>query len=176
MTNCLSTGGSPHRFLKQKQVPQNGELAFLICQSERSSSAFSRILFRTSLSTVILLFSLNGFTLASLPKLRRFLFSPFGKIALALLLYVAEFALIGGIMMISDSAFAQDSALFPPIILFLVFGIFGWKTLAAIQPSMFLFPPIVGWLLYFFIKGFLSLIVGIFAAPIQVARAIREKL
>ena len=52
-------------------------------------------------------------------------------------------------------------------------GVFwGWKVISFIQPKMFLFLPIVGWIFYFFIKFFLSMVVGIVAMPIGIVRII----
>ena len=48
----------------------------------------------------------------------------------------------------------------------------GWKVISFIQPTMFLFLPIVGWFLYFLIKFTLSMVVGIVAMPIGIVRII----
>ena len=52
------------------------------------------------------------------------------------------------------------------------FGIFsflflywGWKALDRITPQMFVFMPVVGWLIYFAIKGILALFVGMLIGP-----------
>jgi hypothetical protein len=56
---------------------------------------------------------------------------------------------------------------------YLMAGVFwGWKVISFIQPKMFLFLPIVGWLIYFLIKFLLSYFVGIVAMPIGIARII----
>ena len=49
----------------------------------------------------------------------------------------------------------------------------GWKTLTQITPQMFLFLPVVGWVLYFLIKAILSLFVGLVALPVRIIRNIR---
>jgi hypothetical protein len=46
----------------------------------------------------------------------------------------------------------------------------GWKTLTRITPQIFLFLPVLGWVLYFFIKAVLSLFVGLVAFPIRMTR------
>lgn len=52
------------------------------------------------------------------------------------------------------------------------FGIFsflflywGWKALNRITPSMFVFMPVIGWVVYFVIKGLLALVLGMFIGP-----------
>ena len=45
---------------------------------------------------------------------------------------------------------------------------FGWRTLTAITPRMFLMLPIIGWLIYFFIKVTLSALIGWIAAPVKI--------
>lgn len=49
----------------------------------------------------------------------------------------------------------------------------GWKTLTQITPQMFLFLPVLGWVLYFLIKAILSLFVGLVALPVRIIRNIR---
>ena len=46
----------------------------------------------------------------------------------------------------------------------------GWKTLTRITPQIFLFLPVLGWLLYFVIKAVLSLFTGLIAFPIRTIR------
>ena len=43
----------------------------------------------------------------------------------------------------------------------------GWKTLTRITPNVFLILPIVGWLIFFIIKLFLSFWVGLIMLPIR---------
>ena len=62
------------------------------------------------------------------------------------------------------------------IILVIVWTVLGWKALSMIQPQIFLIMPIAGWIAYFVIKGFLSMLLGIFIAPYQIAKMIRNKL
>ena len=47
---------------------------------------------------------------------------------------------------------------------------FGWSTLNKITSDLFLFLPIVGWLIYFLIKFILSFYVGIFACPFIISK------
>lgn len=48
----------------------------------------------------------------------------------------------------------------------------GWKTLMRITPAVFLFLPIIGWVLYFIIKFALSLSLGLVMLPIRTVRNI----
>lgn len=49
----------------------------------------------------------------------------------------------------------------------------GWRALSGIQPRMFLFLPIIGWLIYLGIKLFLSSWIGYIAMPMQIVKAFR---
>ncbi|MDR2918779.1 MAG: hypothetical protein LBV72_05390 [Tannerella sp.] len=48
----------------------------------------------------------------------------------------------------------------------------GWITLTRITPTVFLFLPIIGWILYFIIKLCLSICIGLFMLPIRTIRNI----
>lgn len=48
----------------------------------------------------------------------------------------------------------------------------GWKTLTRITPSVFLFLPIIGWVLYFIVKFALSVVVGLVMLPVRTVRNI----
>ena len=50
----------------------------------------------------------------------------------------------------------------------------GWKALNRITPNIFLFLPIIGWVVYFVIKIFLSSVIGIFLLPIRLFLNIRK--
>ena len=50
----------------------------------------------------------------------------------------------------------------------------GWKALNRITPNVFLFLPIIGWVVYFVIKIFLSSVIGIFLLPIRLFLNIRK--
>lgn len=49
----------------------------------------------------------------------------------------------------------------------------GWRALSSMQPRMFLFLPIIGWLIYFGSKLFLSYWIGYIAMPMQIVKAFR---
>jgi hypothetical protein len=48
----------------------------------------------------------------------------------------------------------------------LAFAFVGWKYLNRIQPTVFLILPVVGWIIYFVVKFFLSCFVGLIATPL----------
>lgn len=50
----------------------------------------------------------------------------------------------------------------------------GWQTLTRITPAVFLFLPIIGWVLYFIVKLILSIFVGLVMLPIRTVRNIRQ--
>ncbi|MCF8260042.1 MAG: DUF2180 family protein [Melioribacteraceae bacterium] len=50
----------------------------------------------------------------------------------------------------------------------------GWSFLNKITPSIFLFLPLIGWVIYFFIKGILSFFIGFIALPIKLFQIYRD--
>ena len=52
----------------------------------------------------------------------------------------------------------------------LVCSVFGWQTLNRIQPTMFIWMPLIGWLIYFIVKFVLSAMIGFFVAPFRIAK------
>lgn len=50
----------------------------------------------------------------------------------------------------------------------------GWQVLNMITPNIFLFMPIIGWIVYFIIKLFLSIIIGWIVLPIKMIKSIVE--
>jgi hypothetical protein len=48
----------------------------------------------------------------------------------------------------------------------------GWRMLSSVQPKMFLVLPLVGWLVYFMLKLFLAMFVGLVAMPIGIVKAV----
>lgn len=85
------------------------------------------------------------------------------------LVYLAIILIIGAVCGNSDSPLLS-------VIFFVLWGICGWKFLTKIQPSMFLFMPIGGWIAYFVIKGLLALLIGLFVAPAYIAKLIINRL
>lgn len=99
---------------------------------------------------------------------KEFLCSGAGKAGMIIVLYAAIF----GLVMLMIQLF--QGAEYAGIIVALVFGVFGWKALNKIQPSIFLFMPIGGWVVYFIVKGVLAITIGIFVAPFVIAKKIAE--
>lgn len=50
----------------------------------------------------------------------------------------------------------------------------GWRFLNKITPQMFLFLPIIGWVIYFFVKLFISALIGFFVLPYILFRDIKR--
>jgi hypothetical protein len=69
-----------------------------------------------------------------------------------------------------------------PIRLYVVLGVMffyifsgiipGWKTLIRITPNVFLFLPLIGWLMFFIVKFILAIAVGLIMLPIRTVRNI----
>lgn len=58
---------------------------------------------------------------------------------------------------------------------FLLAGIpYGWKVLNRITPAMFLWLPLVGWLIYFLIKLIVAYVIGMVALPVKLYQWITE--
>lgn len=97
-------------------------------------------------------------------KVRSFLLSKTGNIVMIAVLYMIFLAIMVESIDLIDK-FPAVSFAFALAIAFC-----GWKSLTRITPSIFLVLPIVGWIIYFVIKGFLSVIVGSFTAPLFIAK------
>lgn len=95
---------------------------------------------------------------------KSFLLSGFGQAGMIVLFYI----IIWGIMLLLTRIQAPVVAL----IYIAVFTYFGWKALNRITPDMFLWMPLKGWIIYFTVKFILSIIIGMFVAPFQIAKMI----
>ncbi len=96
-----------------------------------------------------------------------FLVSPLGKAAMIIVFYVVILMLFVFLTGVIDApAVAVAIAVF--------FAYFGWKALNRITPDMFLFLSFTGWIVYFLIKFFLSIAIGVFVAPFVIAKKISE--
>lgn len=49
---------------------------------------------------------------------------------------------------------------------------YGWGLLNKITPNIFLFMPIIGWLIYFIVKIALAAMIGVFALPFTLIKCI----
>lgn len=61
-------------------------------------------------------------------------------------------------------------------VLFVICIPFGWAALNKIQPQIFLFLPVIGWLIYFSIKLVASAIVGLGALPYVIVKYIKDSI
>lgn len=87
---------------------------------------------------------------------------------------VALAYLNGKYIFFKDSSFSLRTTVEYYIIFTYIFAgiVAGWKTLTNITPRMFLVLPIIGWLLYFVLKLFLSFWVGLIMFPVRMVRNI----
>ena len=99
---------------------------------------------------------------------RKFLCSGLGRLCMIVVFY----AIIFGLMLASATWF--ENSTFIPVVMAFIFACWGWKSLNKIQPSIFLIMPIGGWLIYLFVKGCLSLVIGMFVAPFVLSKTISE--
>ncbi len=99
-----------------------------------------------------------------------FICSPLGKGAMIVVFYI----IIWGLMVMLTSI--ESASGIPAVIFAICLGYFGWKSLTRIQPNIFLFMPIIGWVIFFVVKGVLSVIIGMFVAPLVIAKKITESV
>lgn len=80
----------------------------------------------------------------------------------------------GRYLFFKDASFSLKTIVGYYIIFIYLFAgiVAGWKTLTSITPRVFLVLPIIGWLLYFAVKLFLSFWVGLIMLPIRTVRNI----
>lgn len=62
------------------------------------------------------------------------------------------------------------------MILALLCVYFGWITLDRIQPALFIWMPIIGWVIYIFVKLIIAYIIGLFVAPYKIGNKIFEMI
>lgn len=53
-------------------------------------------------------------------------------------------------------------------------AVIGWKMLTAIQPAMFIWMPIIGWIIYFVVKAAVAAMIGLFVMPYYLGKKIWE--
>lgn len=73
--------------------------------------------------------------------------------------------------------FATESTSFIKKIIFAYFvaGIpWGWSILTNITPSMFVFLPWIGWLIYFTVKLIIAMFIGMFVTPYKIIKGLSE--
>lgn len=103
-------------------------------------------------------------------KFLSFLKTSTGRALLTIVLYLVIFGVEYALL----AAFNNNSAVF--VVIAVVMAYFGWRALNRITPDMFLIMPLSSWLWYWLIKGFLSIFVGAFVAPYQIAKMITSKI
>lgn len=55
-------------------------------------------------------------------------------------------------------------------------GYFGWRALNRITPEVFLWMPLASWLVYFVVKGVLSVIIGAIVGPFWIGKTISSTI
>ncbi len=94
-----------------------------------------------------------------------FLVSSLGKSVMIITLYVIILLFFAFILEVINVPVIAVIATF-------FFAFFGWKALSKITPDIFLIMPLVGWLIFFAVKGVLSVVVGVFVTPFVIAKKI----
>lgn len=101
-------------------------------------------------------------------KFLEFLVSKTGKAVITLVGMVLIYGLLVLCLSVESTAILGATLL--------VCAFFGWKALNKITPNIFLIMSVSKWVMYYFIKGLLSIFVGAFVAPFQIAKMITEKI
>ena len=81
---------------------------------------------------------------------------------------IVGYIVIMGLMIL----FTSLELMIPMYIIAALCTFFGWRFLNKITPDIFLVLSFWGWVLFFFIKLFLSVAVGVFVAPYQLSKMI----
>ena len=95
-----------------------------------------------------------------------FLASSVGRIALTVVFAVVIYGLLFAVTASNNEYLA--------LVIIVICGYFGWKALARIQPSMFLWMSIAGWIVYFIIKAVMSALIGVFIAPFVIGKKLSD--
>ena len=85
-----------------------------------------------------------------------------GKLIVTILLYAVWAALLTVMANVNSEVFTW--------VIIIVCVAIGWKCVTSIQPRMFLFLPVIGWVIYFAVKFFVSLFAGLALTPWQAAK------
>lgn len=92
--------------------------------------------------------------------------SKVGKIALTIIIGMIVWGIMISFMINENVPFL--------LVTIAVCAFFGWKSLNKITSKIFLWMNFVGWIIYFVVKGFLSVLVGWIIAPFKIASMISE--
>lgn len=103
-------------------------------------------------------------------NIMNFLKSSTGKMVMIIVLYLIFFAVEYFLL----TAFNNQSFVF--VCLAISMAYFGWRALSRITINLFIIMPISAWLWYILIKGILSIFVGAFVAPYQIAKIITSRI
>ncbi len=98
---------------------------------------------------------------------KEFLCSGLGKAVMIIVFYCIIFGILGIAASIDGTEIIGG-------IVGIICAFFGWKALDKIQPRIFLFMPLIGWVIYVAVKGTLSIFIGVFVAPFVIAKKVAE--
>ena len=101
---------------------------------------------------------------------KNFLCSGAGTISMIILFY----ALIFGLFTMLITLFENSTVVV--LIFVVVFAYFGWKALNKINLNVILIMPVGKWVVYYAVKGILSLVIGVFVAPFVLAKKIANEI
>ena len=97
-----------------------------------------------------------------------FLASSAGRVVIIAVMYVVIFGLMLGALGTNNN-----------ILMFIVTAAcvyFGWRALDNFRPNIILMMPLAGWAIYYVIKFVLSIFIGEFVAPFQIAKMITNAI
>lgn len=86
------------------------------------------------------------------------------------------FFVLGFYLMVNSAPSINIGTIIGGIIIGYIFaGVpWGWQFLNKITPSLFLFLPLIGWVIYFLIKTLLSFAIGFIALPIKLFGMVKD--
>ena len=103
--------------------------------------------------------------------MKEFLGTALGRTLTYVICYVLCFGVIAAGVGIAN---AVDTPIIGAILACVIAG-FGWRFINFITPTMFIWLPLAGWVIYFIIKFIVSFTLGIFITPYHMAKAILDK-
>lgn len=97
-------------------------------------------------------------------NLKDFLNTSYGRLLFIVVFYIIVFALIFLLI--------QSGNNFITLTIMLMCTFFGWISLNRIQPTVFLWVSVLGWIIYIIIKLSLAYIIGVFVAPYIISKKV----
>ncbi len=94
-----------------------------------------------------------------------------GDLLKKLIIFVLSYVIMFGIVALAvnlSSGMGGGIA----IIFLVILAIFGWRFINFITPSIFIWMPLAGWIIYFIVKFVVSAFLGMFIIPYHVAKMI----